>query len=170
GLRIGVIRDPYWSDSAPGVRQACESALDSLRAGVGGELIEVELPDRELIVPAAVLIAQSEEAAHLTPANLNSLPEELSVLNRGLLKFRSLRPVRRRAGACLARSRGRRTLPELFESLARPACPPAPAAAPPLAEPMIELPSGMTSADAGNGPHCVMANLTGVPGVSLPVG
>src|SRR5262249_30747722 len=26
GLRIGVIRDPFWSDSAPGVREACESA------------------------------------------------------------------------------------------------------------------------------------------------
>ena len=30
-LRIGVIRDPYWSDSAPGVREACESALEALR-------------------------------------------------------------------------------------------------------------------------------------------
>src|SRR3954469_4822754 len=27
GLRIGVIRDPFWSDSAPGVRESCEAAL-----------------------------------------------------------------------------------------------------------------------------------------------
>jgi Asp-tRNA(Asn)/Glu-tRNA(Gln) amidotransferase A subunit family amidase len=35
GLRIGVVRDPYWSDSAPGVREACEEALESLRGEVG---------------------------------------------------------------------------------------------------------------------------------------
>ena len=35
---------------------------------------------------------------------------------------------------------------------------------------MIELPSGVESADAGNGRQGVLANLTGVPGVSVPVG
>jgi Asp-tRNA(Asn)/Glu-tRNA(Gln) amidotransferase A subunit family amidase len=35
---------------------------------------------------------------------------------------------------------------------------------------MIELPSGVVSADAGNGRHGVLANLTGVPGISVPVG
>ena len=35
---------------------------------------------------------------------------------------------------------------------------------------MIELPSGTTSADAGNARQGVLANLTGVPGVSVPVG
>src|SRR5204862_722610 len=48
GLRIGVIRDPYWSDSAPGVRESCESALEALRVEIGGEVIEVDLPDQEL--------------------------------------------------------------------------------------------------------------------------
>src|SRR5262245_8108059 len=46
GLRIGVIRDPYWSDSSPGVRETCESALDSLLAAVEGQVIEVEIPDQ----------------------------------------------------------------------------------------------------------------------------
>jgi Asp-tRNA(Asn)/Glu-tRNA(Gln) amidotransferase A subunit family amidase len=67
GLRIGVIRDPFWSDSAPGVREACEAALESLRSEVGGEVVEVELPDLDLILPAALLVAQAEEAAHLVP-------------------------------------------------------------------------------------------------------
>jgi Asp-tRNA(Asn)/Glu-tRNA(Gln) amidotransferase A subunit family amidase len=35
---------------------------------------------------------------------------------------------------------------------------------------MIELPSGAESADSGNARHGVIANLTGVPGVSVPVG
>jgi Asp-tRNA(Asn)/Glu-tRNA(Gln) amidotransferase A subunit family amidase len=42
--------------------------------------------------------------------------------------------------------------------------------APPLTEPMIELPSGIASADEGNARQGVLANLTGVPGVSVPVG
>jgi Asp-tRNA(Asn)/Glu-tRNA(Gln) amidotransferase A subunit family amidase len=170
GLRIGVIRDPYWTDSAPGVREACEVALDALRAEVDGEVIEVDLPDRDLILPAAVLVAQAEEAAHLTPANLNALPEELSVLNRGVLKLRGLIPGTLTARALRARAKARHDLAELFGRIDVLAWPTVPAVAPPLAEPNIELPSGLSSADAGNARQGVIANLTGVPGVSVPVG
>src|SRR5262245_2196489 len=38
GLRIGVVRDPYWDDCTPGVVSACESALEALRSEVGGEV------------------------------------------------------------------------------------------------------------------------------------
>jgi Asp-tRNA(Asn)/Glu-tRNA(Gln) amidotransferase A subunit family amidase len=170
GLRIGVIRDPFWSDSAPGVREACESALEALRAEVSGEVIEVEIPDQDLILPAAVLVAQAEEAAHLTPTNLNALPEELGLINRGVLKLRGLIPGSLTARAFLARAQARRNLAELFERIDLLAWPTVPAVAPPLAEPTIELPSGTASADAGNARQGVIANLTGVPGVSVPVG
>jgi len=170
GLRIGVVRDPFWSDSAPGVRDACESALEALRAEVGGEVLEIEIPGLELVLPAAVLVAQSEEAGHLTPRNLNALPEELSVLNRGVLKLRGLIPGSLTARAFLARAQARRNLGRLFERVDLIAWPTVPAVAPPLADPMIELPSGPTSADAGNARHGVIANLTGIPGVSVPVG
>jgi Asp-tRNA(Asn)/Glu-tRNA(Gln) amidotransferase A subunit family amidase len=170
GLRIGVVRDPYWSDSAPGVREACESALEALRAEVDGEIVEVEIPDRELILPAAVLVAQAEEAAHLTPANLNALPEELGVLNRGVLKLRGLLPGSLTARGLRARGQARRNLARLFEDIDLLAWPTVPAVAPPLTDPVIELPSGVTSADAGNGRQGVLANLTGVPGVNVPVG
>ncbi|HEY7120940.1 MAG TPA: amidase [Solirubrobacterales bacterium] len=170
GLRIGVIRDPYWSDSVPGVREACESALEALRSAVGGEVIEVEIPNQELILPAAVLVAQAEEAAHLTPAILNALPEELGVLNRGVLKLRALVPGSLTARGFLARAQARRNLAELFESVDLLAWPTVPAVAPPLAEPTFELPSGPSSADAGNARQGVVANLTGIPGVSVPVG
>jgi Asp-tRNA(Asn)/Glu-tRNA(Gln) amidotransferase A subunit family amidase len=169
-LRIGVIRDPYWSDSAPGVREACESALESLRSEVGGEVIEVEIPGQDLILPAAVLVAQAEEAAHLTPSNLNALPEELSVLNRGVLKLRGLIPGSLSARAFLARAQARRNLAEVFERVDLLAWPTVPAVAPPLTDPTVELPSGVASADAANARQGVIANLTGVPGVSVPVG
>jgi Asp-tRNA(Asn)/Glu-tRNA(Gln) amidotransferase A subunit family amidase len=170
GLRIGVIRDPFWTNSAPGVREACESALESLRGEVDGEVIEVELPDLELVLPAALLVAQSEEAAHLNPENLNALSPELSVINRGVLKLRALLPLSLTARAFRIRAKVRHDLLELFDGIDLLAWPTVPAAAPSLTEPLIELPSGVESADAGNAPHGVIANLTGVPGVSVPVG
>jgi Asp-tRNA(Asn)/Glu-tRNA(Gln) amidotransferase A subunit family amidase len=169
-LRIGVIRDPFWSDSAPGVREASEAALESLRDEVDGEVIEVELPELDLVLPAALLVAQAEEAAHLTPQNLNSLSPELGLINRGVLKLRALLPLSLTARAFRVRAKARRDLAELFDRIDVLAWPTVPAVAPSLTDPIIELPSGVTSADAGNARHGVIANLTGVPGVSVPVG
>jgi Asp-tRNA(Asn)/Glu-tRNA(Gln) amidotransferase A subunit family amidase len=169
-LRIGVIRDPFWNDSAPGVREACEAALESLRGEAGGEVVEVELPDLDLILPAALLVAQAEEAAHLVPNVLNNLSPELGLINRGVLKLRALLPLSLTARAFKVRAKVRRDLAALFEDIDLLAWPAVPAIAPPLAEPLIELPSGVASADAGNARQGVLANLTGVPGVSVPVG
>jgi indoleacetamide hydrolase len=170
GLRIGVIREPYWTDTAPGVHQACESALESLRAEIDATVSEVGLPSQDLVVPVAVIVAQTEEAAHLTPKVLNSLPEEISVINRGLLKLRGVLPASIAARALLARAKIRRELAELFEQVDLLIWPTVPAVAPPLVDPTIELPSGPTSADVGNSRGGVIANLTGIPGVSVPVG
>jgi indoleacetamide hydrolase len=169
-LRIGVIRDPYWNDCAPGVAEACETALEALRSEVGGEVREVELADHELYLPAALLIAQSEEAAELTPQNLNALSPELSVINRGLLKLRAVLPATLTARAFLVRALARREIAKLFEGIDVLAWPTVPAIAPPLTDPTIELPSGPSTSDAGCGRQGTMANLTGIPGVSLPVG
>ena len=170
GLRIGVVRDPYWTDCTDGVRESCESALEALRAAVGGEVIEVELSDQELILPAALLVAQSEEAGRLTPANLNALSPELGVINRGVLKLRALIPATLPERAVAARTRIRRGMAELFDRIDLLAWPTVPAVAPPLQDPMIELPSGQSSADAANARQGVLANLTGIPGVTVPVG
>jgi Asp-tRNA(Asn)/Glu-tRNA(Gln) amidotransferase A subunit family amidase len=170
GLRIGVQRDPYWVDCTDPVREACEAALESLRVAIGGELVEIELPDRELILPAALLVAQSEEAGRLTPANLNALSPELGLINRGVLKLRAVVPATLTARAFAARARIRRGIAELFDRVDVLGCPTVPAVAPPLEDPTIELPTGPISADAANARQGVLANLIGVPGVSLPVG
>jgi indoleacetamide hydrolase len=169
-LRIGVPRDPYWTDCTEPVREACEAALEALRAAVGGELVEVELPDQELILPAALLVAQSEEAGRLTPANLNALSPDLGVINRSVLKLRAILPATLGARAFAARARIRRGIAALLETVNVLAWPTVPAVAPPLQDPTIELPSGPVSADAANARQGVLANLTGVPGVSVPVG
>jgi Asp-tRNA(Asn)/Glu-tRNA(Gln) amidotransferase A subunit family amidase len=170
GLRIGLPRDPYWTDCTEPVREACEAALEALRVAVGGELVEVELSDQELILPAALLVAQSEEAGRLTPANLNALSPELGVINRGVLKLRAILPATLTARAIAARTRIRRDIAALFETVDLLAWPTVPAVAPPLQDPTVELPSGPISADAANARQGVLANLTGVPGVSVPVG
>jgi indoleacetamide hydrolase len=169
-LRIGVARDPYWVDCTDPVREACEAALENLREAVGGEVVEVELPSQELIVPAAVLIAQSEEVGRLTAANLNSLSPELTVINRGVLKLRGVLPGTLTARAFAARAEIRRGLADLFGSVDVLAWPTVPAVAPPLMEPNVDLPSGPTSSDQACARQGVLANLTGVPGVSVPVG
>jgi Asp-tRNA(Asn)/Glu-tRNA(Gln) amidotransferase A subunit family amidase len=169
-LRIGVVRDPYWIDTTDGVREASEAALEALREAVGGEVTEVKLPDQDLILPAALLVAQSEEAGRLTPANLNALSPELSVINRGVLKLRALLPATLTARAFAARTRIRRGVAELFEQVDVLAWPTMPAVAPPLQDPVVQLPSGPASADAANARQGVLANLTGIPGVSVPVG
>jgi Asp-tRNA(Asn)/Glu-tRNA(Gln) amidotransferase A subunit family amidase len=169
GLTIGVVRDPFWDCTAE-VAEACDSALEALRQEVQGEVTEMELPHEPLYLPAALLIAQSEEGAVLTPENLNSLDPELSVINRGLLKLRALLPATLTARAFLIRALARRTLADLFERVDVLAWPATPAVAPPLDDPTVELPSGVTSADPSNARQGTIANLTGIPGISMPVG
>jgi aspartyl-tRNA(Asn)/glutamyl-tRNA(Gln) amidotransferase subunit A len=64
----------------------------------------------------------------------------------------------------------RRNLAELFERIDVLAWPTVAAPAPPLDDPRVELPSGPSTADASNARQGVIANLTGVPGISIPVG
>ncbi len=45
GLRIGVVRDPVSEDVTQEVREACDAAVEALRAETGGEVREISLPD-----------------------------------------------------------------------------------------------------------------------------
>ncbi len=64
----------------------------------------------------------------------------------------------------------RRSLAAAFAEVDLIAWPTVPAVAPPLDEPMVELPSGVHTADAVNPRGGGLANLTGIPAVSVPVG
>ena len=50
------------------------------------------------------------------------------------------------------------------------AWPTVPAPAPPLQAPLVELPSGTQTADQANVRGAALANLTGTPAISVPVG
>ena len=64
----------------------------------------------------------------------------------------------------------RRGLAAAFAEVDVIAWPTVPAVAPPLTAPVVELPSGARTADAVNPRGGGLANLTGIPAVSVPVG
>jgi len=170
GLRIGVIRADISEDVAPAVREACEAAIEDLRRETGGEVREIELPELPAATLATVLIANSESLGGITPERLNHLDPELSPIGRGLLKYRVLLPAVATVKSQQVRAIARRTLAAVFEGVDVIAWPTVPAVAPPLEAPIVELPSGTLTADEANVRGGALANLTGIPAVSVPVG
>jgi aspartyl-tRNA(Asn)/glutamyl-tRNA(Gln) amidotransferase subunit A len=170
GLRIGVVRDAVSEDVTPEVRDACDVAIEQLRAETGGEVHEVELPEREAGTLAAILLISAEGLNGVTPERLNRIDGELSPLGRGTLKYRMLMPAAAMIQAGRVRTLLRRRLAGLFEQVDVIAWPTIPAPAPPLDSPVVELPSGHLSADQANVRGAALANLTGIPSISVPVG
>jgi aspartyl-tRNA(Asn)/glutamyl-tRNA(Gln) amidotransferase subunit A len=170
GLRIGVVENEVSEDVAPAVREACEAAIEELREATGGELRTIELPELAAATLATVLIANSESLGGVTPERLNNLHPELSPLARGLLKYRLMLPAAATVKAHQVRTMARQHLAEVFEEVDVIAWPTVPAVAPPLEAPLVELPSGTLTADAANVRGGALANLTGIPAISVPVG
>jgi len=170
GLRIGIVRDAVSEDVAPAVGDACEAAIEALRAETGGEVREVSLPDLEAAALAAIIVINGESLSGTTPERLNRLHPEISPVARGTLKYRMLLPAAATVQASRVRTMMRRRLAALFEPIDVLAWPTVPAPAPPLEAPMVELPSGTLTADQANVRGSGLANLTGAPAISVPVG
>jgi Asp-tRNA(Asn)/Glu-tRNA(Gln) amidotransferase A subunit family amidase len=161
-LRVGIVRSPYWEDIDPEVDAACREAL----AASGFAQAELELPFAELAGPAGALRAGAELGVAVPEAVI----PELDVLTRGLLRFSALSPAWRLIRADRVRARLRRAIVDAFASCDLLAWPTNPAPAPPIDAPVLQLPSGPALADAPNVRQAILANLAGVPGVSVPVG
>ncbi len=170
GLRIGIVRDSITDDVTAGVRDACEAAIRDLLTATGSTLVEVDLPDLEPAALATVLIANSEGLAGVSPTRLNHLDPKLSPIGRGLLKYRLLLPAIATVKAHQVRTLMRRRLATIHADVDLLAWPTVPAPAPPLQAPLVELPSGTLTADQANVRGGALANLTGVPAISVPVG
>jgi Asp-tRNA(Asn)/Glu-tRNA(Gln) amidotransferase A subunit family amidase len=170
GLRIGIVRDSVSEDVTPEVGMACENAVEALRAETGGSVKEISLPDLEASTLAAILIINSESMSGTRPEQLNQLDPELSPIARGTLKYRMLLPAAATVQATRVRTLMRRRLAALFAEVDVIAWPTIPAPAPPLEAPMVELPSGTQTADQANVRGAALANLTGIPSISMPVG
>jgi Asp-tRNA(Asn)/Glu-tRNA(Gln) amidotransferase A subunit family amidase len=170
GLRIGVVRDTVSEDVTPEVGEACEAAIEALRAETDGEVREIELPDLEVATLAAILAINAESLTGVTPEQLNGLHPEISPINRGFMKYRMLLPAAAPVQAGRVRTLMRRRVAALFTEVDAIAWPTIPAVAPPLEAPLVELPSGTHTADQANVRGAALANLTGIPAISVPVG
>jgi aspartyl-tRNA(Asn)/glutamyl-tRNA(Gln) amidotransferase subunit A len=170
GLRIGVVRDTVSEDVAPEVAEACEAAIGTLREETGGTVREIELPDLEAATLAAILAINGESLSGVTPERLSRMNPEVSPINRGFIKYRTLLPAAAIAQSGRVRTLMRRRLAALFGEVDAIAWPTTPAVAPPLEAPLVELPSGTHTADQANVRGAALANLTGIPAISVPVG
>lgn len=161
-LRIGVVRSPFWADIDAEVEAACAGAI----AAMGCDVEEVEIPYAELAAPAGGVRASVE----LTVAVPPEVRPDLDQLTQGMIAYSARVPASRLVRADRIRARMRRELAAVFERVDLLAWPTNPAPAPPIAHPVLQLPSGPALPDMANLRQAVIANLAGVPGISVPVG
>jgi aspartyl-tRNA(Asn)/glutamyl-tRNA(Gln) amidotransferase subunit A len=170
GLRVGIVPGELWDDCDPEVNAACREAVEALRQASAGTIAEVDFAGREHVMMSSILVGSTEELADMTPGRVAGLGEEVSLIARALLRYRLLIPAVAISKALRVRTMVRRSLAELFADVDVLAWPTVPAPAPPLENPTVELPSGAYPADYANPRHCGIANLAGIPAISVPVG
>jgi Asp-tRNA(Asn)/Glu-tRNA(Gln) amidotransferase A subunit family amidase len=160
-LRVGVVREPFWNDVDPEVGAACDAAL---RAS-GWTVVELQIDHLELT--GAAFLSRLIAEVGLPPS---SVMDGLSHPTRALLLAGMLLPARSVPRADRVRAAIRQSLATAFDSVDILAWPSTPTPAPTLSDPWVDLPSGRTPVDGPNLRQAAVANLTGVPGISVPVG
>ncbi len=161
-LRVGVVHDPWWTNVDPEIEHACGAALDA----AGWQSVELSLAGSEHQQAAALVCLTMQSLPMLEPGDLAAADPIL----RALTKFELLMTPVIVHQAARIRSLLRRELTHVFEQCDVLAWPTVPAPAPPIDNPTVELPSGRAPADPGNLRQTGFGNLTGIPGISVPVG
>jgi Asp-tRNA(Asn)/Glu-tRNA(Gln) amidotransferase A subunit family amidase len=161
GLRVGIPRF-FWDDLDPEVEQACRAALDA----AGWQTEDVDLDGQEHCRIATVL--------HLGIDGVPEFPLDglatADPVSRAYGKYAMLIPAHALVRADRVRSQLRRALADAFGRVDILALPTVPAPAPAIADPTVQLPSGLHPADRANVRQTGLGNLTGVPGVNVPAG
>ncbi|MDQ3936463.1 MAG: amidase [Actinomycetota bacterium] len=162
GLRVAMVRDPYWSDIDPAVETACREALEAS----GWRVEEVALDGVRHALTALVVI--------ITVGALPEFDEEdvagADKLMQALVKYEKLLPAEAYHRATRIRSQLRRSVAAAFETYDALVWPTLAAGAPTIESPVVERPSGPSPADPANVGQAAVGNLTGIPGISVPVG
>ncbi len=161
-LRVGLVRDPWWTNVDPEIERACGAAIDA----AGWDRVELSIAGSEHQQAAALVCLTMQSLPMLEPGDLAAADPIL----RALTKFELLMTPVIVHQATRIRSLLRRELTRVFEQCDVLAWPTVPAPAPPIENPTVELPSGRAPADPGNLRQTGFGNLTGIPGVSVPVG
>jgi Asp-tRNA(Asn)/Glu-tRNA(Gln) amidotransferase A subunit family amidase len=161
GLRVGLVRSPYWDDVDAETAQVCTKALSL----AGWKVNELKFENLELAGAAFLgrLIAE---------AGIPSLEvlASISAPTRALLLAGMLAPARFVPRADRVRAAMRYSLAAAFETVDFLAWPTTPTTAPSLDLPWVTIPSGRVPADVPNVRQNSLANLTGAPAISIPVG
>jgi Asp-tRNA(Asn)/Glu-tRNA(Gln) amidotransferase A subunit family amidase len=168
GLRIGV-PSQMWADLDPEIEGACRAALDSL-SEAGCELREVSLEGTEHAASATVIRLTIEGLPSAKQELMQEIEPQLSPVIRALTKYQLLLPAAALSKSDRVRALVRRSLAEAFGAVDVLAWPATPAPAPPIAEPVVDLPSGRHPADFANVRLGGIGNLAGVPAASVPCG
>jgi Asp-tRNA(Asn)/Glu-tRNA(Gln) amidotransferase A subunit family amidase len=162
GLRVGLVRSPFWDDNDPEVDEACRAAISATDWRVS----EPVLAGAEHAQIATILRLTLEGIPSLTDQDL----ADADPLTRALVKYEMLLPAHQLVRADRVRSLLRRAVVDAFEECDLLAWPTVSAPAPRIDNPTVSVPSGPIAADAVNVRQAGIANLTGQPGISVPVG
>ena len=155
------MRDPYWSDCQPEVVALAEQAL----AATGWTVRDITIDHLEL-AGAALMVRLGAEAGCPPSVVLDAL----SPMTRAIMLANLLRPSPAVPRADRARAAIRRAVAGALDEVDVIAWPTVPAPAPLITSPFVEVPSGTMPADIVNMRQAVVGNVTGQPGISIPVG
>ncbi len=167
-LRIGVA-PWFWDNLHPEVESACRAAIDAL-ADAGLETRELELEGVEHVIATTVFRLALEGLPSIKAELVAEVGPQLSPVGRALSKYNLMLPAAALVRADRVRAQLRRSLARAFEDVDVLAWPTVPAPPPPIEEPVVDLPAGRVTADYANVRQGGIANLAGVPGISIPCG
>jgi aspartyl-tRNA(Asn)/glutamyl-tRNA(Gln) amidotransferase subunit A len=161
-LKVGIVRAPFWEDTDPEIERACHEAL----AAAGWVTQDIEIAGAEHSRAATVLRLTLEGLPSIHPHEI----ADADPLMRALVKYEKLLPARHLVQADRIRALLRRELQTAFGRVDLIAWPTVPAPAPPISNPTVHVPSGPKPPDAVNVGQTGIGNLSGIPGISVPVG
>lgn len=161
-LRAGIVGSPFWDDLDPEVGDACSEVL----AAAGWQLSELELEGAQHALIASVLRLSLESLPELSGTEL----ADADPLARAVFKYQLTLPARFLVRADRVRSLLRRSLMQAFAHCDVLVWPTVKAPAPAVDDTMVDLPSGRSPADPANVCQTGLANLCGIPAISVPVG
>jgi Asp-tRNA(Asn)/Glu-tRNA(Gln) amidotransferase A subunit family amidase len=167
-LRIGIA-PWFWENLDPEVESACRAAVTAL-ADTGLETRELELEGVEHVISATVFRLAIEGGPAAKPELVAEVTPHLSPVGRALSKYNLMLPAAVLVRADRVRGQLRRSVARAFEEVDVLAWPTVPAPPPPIEDPSVELPAARVPADYANVRQGGIANLTGVPGISVPCG
>jgi aspartyl-tRNA(Asn)/glutamyl-tRNA(Gln) amidotransferase subunit A len=168
GLRIGVLDDPYHRQVEPGVRIACDAALDALRSA-GLRLEPVRVPHATEAFAAQLAIIQAEAASvhehWLAERPQDYSPEILERLRQGqfVTATQYLRAQKVRALVL-------EEYAELFTRFDALALPSVPAVAPRIGQATVDLDGEAVETRALMTRFSRLFNFVGAPALSVPCG